>query len=348
LLAQNQGESQVKRRIGLIGLGLGAPAHARSLIDLSERVDAVAASRTQARCDAFAAQYPLATSTDIDGLIEDPSVSALILVTPPASHLELVRRAAGAGKHILLEKPLATTTADAKALVAVARDAGIRLGVVLQFRFREASLHLRRLIDDGALGEVCMATVSVPWWREQSYYDDAGRGTYARDGGGVLITQAIHTIDLFQSLIGGIAEVMAVTTRTRVHDMEAEDFVAAGLVLANGAPGCLLATTALYPGFGDRIEIAGTLGTAVLVGETLDIHYRDGSHERVGEKGDTGGVGADTADMPHEPHRALIVDFLDAIDADREPTVTGEGTLMVHGIIDALLASGRQGRRIKI
>ena len=338
----------MKRRIGLIGLGFGAPAHARSLIDLSGRIDAIAASRTQERCDAFAAQYDLPTTTDVDGLFEDPDVSALIIVTPPDTHLALVERAAAAGKHILLDKPLATTTADAARVVEVARKAGVKLGVVLQSRFRDSSLRVRDLIEAGALGDICMATVSVPWWRPQSYYDEPGRGTYARDGGGVLITQAIHLIDLFQSLTGGIAEVAAIAARTRMHDLEAEDFVAAGLMLANGAPGNLLATTALYPGASDRIEIVGTKATAILIGEWLEVRYQDGTRETAGKPPAEGGLSANTAEMPHEPHRGLIADFLDALDEDRDPGVTGEEILEVHRIIDALLESGREGRKISL
>ncbi len=338
----------MKRRIGLIGLGFGAPAHARSLIDLSESVDAIAASRTQERCDAFAAQYELPTTTDINGLFENPDVSALIIVTPPDTHLALVERAAAAGKHILLDKPLATTTDDAARVVEVTRKAGVKLGVVLQGRFRDSSLRARELIEAGALGEICMATVSVPWWREQSYYDAPGRGTYARDGGGVLITQAIHLIDLFQSLTGGIAEVAAVAARTAMHELEAEDFVAAGLVLTNGAPGNLLATTAFYPGASDRIEIVGTKGTAILIEEWLEVHYQDGTSEIAGKPAAKGGLRANTAEMSHEPHRGLITDFLEALDKDRDPGVTGEEVLEVHRIIDALLESGRKGRRISL
>jgi predicted dehydrogenase len=338
----------VKRRIGLIGLGFGAPAHARSLIDLSGRIDAIAASRTQERCDTFSARYDLPTTTDIDGLFEDPDVSALVIVTPPDTHLALVERAAAAGKHILLDKPLATTTPDAAKVVEVTRKAGVKLGVVLQERFRESSLHARELIESGALGEIGMATVSVPWWRAQSYYDEPGRGTYARDGGGVLITQAIHLIDLFQHLTGGIAEVAAIAARTALHDLEAEDFVAAGLMLTNGAPGNLLATTALYPGASDRIEIVGTRGTAILIGEWLEVHYQDGRKETAGNPPEEGGLSANTAEMSHKPHRGVITDFLDALDEDRDPGVTGKEILQVHRVIDALLESGREGRKISI
>ena len=183
-----------------------------------------------------------------------------MILTPPDTHLELVERFAGAGKHILLEKPLERSTERAAALVAVAESAGVRLGVVFQHRFREASQALRARLDQGVLGALAAVNVICPWWRPQSYYDEPGRGTLARDGGGVLITQAIHTLDLMLSLTGPVAEVAAVSGTTGLHRMETEDFAGAGLRFANGALGALIATTAAYPGFPERIELIGTAG----------------------------------------------------------------------------------------
>jgi predicted dehydrogenase len=337
----------MKRRIAIIGLGLGAPPHAKSMIDLAGRAEVVwAASRSQARCAAFAEKFPFPTTTDIDRAIGDESIEAAILVTPPNTHLDLVRRCAAAGKHVVLEKPLEVSTARAEELVRAARDARVRLGVVLQFRFRESSVRFRDLVESGALGEIALATVSVPWWRPQDYYDEPGRGSYARDGGGVLITQAIHTLDLFQSLVGGVREVSAVAATSALHRMESEDFVAAGLVLGDGAPGSLLATTALYPGFSERIEVVGTLATAVLAGEALEVRWHDGRRETAGSDRPTGS--GDPMDFAHDAHRALLADFLDALDEGRDPQVTGEEVLKVHRLIDALVEAGRSGRRVAV
>ena len=160
-----------------------------------------------------------------------------MILTPPNTHLELVERFAAAGKHILLEKPLERSTERALRLVEAAEAAGVKLGVVFQHRFREASEHLRQLLRQRALGELAVVNVSCPWWRPQSYYDEPGRGTLARDGGGVLITQAIHTLDLTLSLAGPVAEVAAITGTTGLHRMETEDFAGGGLRFANGALG---------------------------------------------------------------------------------------------------------------
>src|SRR5690606_35038369 len=130
---------------------------------------------------------------------------------------------------------------------------GRLLGAVLQHRFRTSSRRLAALLRDGELGRIAAASCTIPWWRPQSYYDEPGRGTMARDGGGVLMTQAIHTLDLFRALVGGVERVAAVSVTTPLHRMETEDFVAATLLLAGGAPASLSATTAAYPGFSEQI-----------------------------------------------------------------------------------------------
>ena len=229
-------------RIGLavIGLGPASEPHAKSLHDLAGRVDVRwAVSRTQARADAAAARYGFPGTTDIERALNDPAVQAILLLTPPAAHLEIAEQAFAAGKHVLVEKPLEVSIERARRLVAAGRASGLRFGVVLQHRFRAGSERLRALLESGRLGEIAAAWVTVPWWRPQSYYDEPGRGTFARDGGGVLLTQAIHTIDLFRSLVGVSAVTAAQTTTTKLHRMETEDYATALLRLGNGAPGVL-------------------------------------------------------------------------------------------------------------
>jgi predicted dehydrogenase len=324
-------------RIGIIGLGNAVEPHAKSLIDLKDRVEVVAAaSRSEERLKAFAARFPFATTTDIDGLIADPSVDALWILTPPNSHRELAERAAAAGKHVLLEKPLDITLERARAIVGALAKADRRLGVVLQHRFRPATLRLKEIVRSGALGEIAAASMTVPWWRPQAYYDQPGRCTLARDGGGVLLTQAIHTLDLFRSLVGDIEVLAASAATTAVHRMETEDFAAALIRLGNGAPGVIQATTAAFPGGEERIEIMGTKGTAWLAGGNLKVAYLDGRDEKVVQEGPTGG-GANVMDFPHDWHLVLIGDFLDAIAEGRDPIVSGAEALKSQELIAAIL-----------
>lgn len=337
----------MKRRVGIIGLGMAVPPHAQSLLELSERVEVAAAFTPSAEHRArFAAKYPFPVVDDLAAVLDDASISAVLVLTPPTTHLEVVRQVAEAGKHVLLEKPVEATLARAAELVALCRRAGVTLGVVLQHRFRPGSMRLAARIAEGALGEVAAASVAIRWWRPQSYYDEPGRGTLARDGGGVLMTQAIHTLDLFQSLAGPIAEVSAFAGTTRLHRMETEDFCGAALRFANGALGTLDATTASYPGFPERIEIVGTKATAVLSGK-LEIHHQDGRSEKFDASQATGG-GADPMAFSNEAHRGLIADFLDALDEGRAPRVSGAEALKVHRLIDALLRSSRERRPVAL
>jgi predicted dehydrogenase len=323
--------------IALIGLGFGAEPHAKSLVDLAHRVEVTAAvSRTEARTRAFANRFGFPVTTDIGAVIADPAIQAVIVVTPPGSHLEITERCLRAGKHVLVEKPLELTIERAEQLVRAGRQANRKLGVVLQHRFRPASLRLRSAVDTGELGTITAAWMLVPWWRPQTYYDEPGRGTMARDGGGVLMTQAIHTLDLFRSLVGVEKVLAAQAVTTPTHQMETEDFASALVRLGNGAPGTIIATTAAYPGATERIEITGTRGSASMVGGSLRLSTIDGGAENMEAEGPTGS-GAGIMDFPNDAHRAVLADFLDAIEQDRDPLVTGEEALASQRLIAEIL-----------
>jgi predicted dehydrogenase len=334
----------VTRKIGVavIGLGPASLPHSRSLIDLAERVDMRwAASRSTERVEAYRKQFPFPVTTDLDAVLADPAVEAVIVLTPPSSHLEVSSRCFEAGKHVLVEKPLELTVERGERLVAAGARAAKVFGVVLQHRFRPASLRLKAALDASELGTVEAAFLNVPWWRPQAYYDEPGRGTLARDGGGVLLTQAIHSLDLFRSLVGVSKVVAAQARTTALHQMETEDFASALLELGNGAPGTLMATTAANPGHPERIEIIGTKGFAALVGGTLTLDFLDGRREIVEAEGSTGS-GANIMDFPHDAHRAVITDFLDAIETGGQPVVTGEEALTSQRLVDEILAAARR------
>jgi predicted dehydrogenase len=325
-------------RLSVIGLGLAVAPHARSLLDLRERAEVVwAASRSQERADRFFQTYGLPVTTDVASAISDPSVDAVFVLTPPNTHADLALAALAHGKHVLLEKPLDASLERARKIVETARASKLTLGVVLQHRFRDAALRLAEIVGAGGLGNIEMASMTLPWWRPQSYYDEPGRGTRARDGGGVLITQAIHQLDLFRSLVDPLEVVAARAGTTGLHRMETEDYAAALVRVAGGAPGSIVATTAFYPGDPERIEIAGTLGSARLAGNRLVVRYLSGESEEVGSDAGSGG-GADPMDFSPEPHRRLIVDFLDAVATRRQPKASGEEALRSQTLIAAILA----------
>jgi predicted dehydrogenase len=326
--------------IALVGLGAAALPHLRSLEDLSDRIDLRFAVTRQPHPDRIRPYTGLVQLVDsLDLALHDPLVQAVIVATPPSTHLAICQQCFAAGKHVLLEKPLEVNLARAAVLVEMAQAFGLQLGVVLQHRFREAAIVLQKLLTDGRLGEVQAASVRVPWWRSQAYYDQPGRGTWERDGGGVLLTQAIHTLDLFRALVGVQSVKTAVVSQTRLHNMETEDHVSALLLLGNGAVGDLMATTAMYPGFPETIDIMGTLGSSRMSGGDLQAHFFEGDSVMVTSQGGTGS-GANMMDFSHAPHRDLLVDFIEAITDKRPPRVSGEDALKTHILIDELLRRG--------
>ena len=328
--------------IALVGLGPAALPHLRSLQDLNDRIELRYAFARDPRVDRIQPYTgPVRLTDSLELILQDHEVQAVIVATPPSTHLEICERCFAAGKHVLLEKPIELNLERATRLLELATLAGLQLGVVLQHRFRQASQVLQKLLMDGRLGEIQAASVRVPWWRSQAYYNEPGRGTFARDGSGVLLTQAIHTLDLFRALVGVQSVKSAVVRQTQLHQMETEDHVSALLVLGNGAPGDLMATTAMYPGFPETIEIIGTLGSARLTGGNLQVHFLEGAPVIISSEGGTGS-GANPMDFSHEPHRELITDFMQAISEKRSPRVSGADALKTQALISELLRVGQR------
>lgn len=334
--------------VGVIGVGMVADIHSRALRDIQDVARVVSVfARDPKRLEDFCSIRGLPAAASLESMLADPEIGAVIILTPPNARRELVAQAAAAGKHVLLEKPMERNTAGAEELAAIARAAGVTLGVVFQHRFRAASIKLRQLIEDNLLGELASAQVNVPWWRPQSYYDEPGRGTYARDGGGVLINQAIHTLDLMLSLTGPVSNVTAMMGTTRLHQMEAEDFVAAGVKFASGALGSITATTAAYPGRAESINLDFAQASARLESGVLSITHHDGRTESFGEEAGTGG-GADPMAFPHDWHASALRDFFEALRDGRQPAVNGDEALKVHRLIDAMTQSSREERTVKL
>jgi predicted dehydrogenase len=326
--------------VAVIGLGAGFPPHAKSLLDLKDRARVVwAAAPSETRTRAVAQTYGFPVTTDIEAAIADPEVAAVLVLSPANTHLPLAESAFAAGKHVLCEKPLEASVVRAEKLVAAGRKAGRRLAVILQQRFRPGSIRLKQMLDAGELGEVQAGFMIVPWWRPQSYYDEPGRGVLSRDGGGVLITQAIHTLDLFRWLVGISAVDAAQIRTTALHRMETEDYAAALLRLGNGAPGTLIATVAAYPGNPGGITVIGSRGTATLEAGNLSVAFLDGTQKTLRDAGGAGS-GANVMAFSHDAHRGVIGDFLDAIEQDRDPAIPGEEALATQRVIDDIIAKG--------
>ncbi|SMG59042.1 Gfo/Idh/MocA family protein [Paraburkholderia susongensis] len=341
--------SETGFNIAVVGAGMASAPHLASLLELRNRATVRhVVARSEERAGAFARQLPHARVTlDLDTALADENINGVLLLTPPNTHLELGTKIAAAGKHLLIEKPIDVTTSRARELVAICEEHGIVAAAVLQHRTREASRKLRQLLDARALGDIHSAGIAVPWWRPQSYYDEPGRGTLARDGGGVLMTQAIHTLDLFLWLVGRPDEVFSYAITSRGHQMECEDTVAGVMKYRSGCVASLHASTAIFPGFPERIEISGSNGSATLSGGRLTVHYTNGTVMAEGETASLGS-GANPMAFSHHAHQAVIANFIDAATHGAEPVASLKSALDVHLLIDALIASSANHRPMPI
>jgi predicted dehydrogenase len=246
-----------------------------------------------------------------------------------------------------MEKPIERSSAEAKKIVNMCKEKNVKLGIVFQHRFRESSQKLKKLVFSNSLGSIFTVQVQVPWWRDQSYYDEPGRGTYERDGGGVLISQAIHTLDLMLSLTGSVSEVQALSSTSQFHKMETEAFVAGALKFKSGASGAIFASTSSFPGNAESITLNCEKASAHLQSGVLTINWLDGRMEKFGETSGTGG-GVDPMAFPHDWHRDLIDDFVKSIQNNHNSSISGEEAINVHELIDALIESSDKGKLITI
>ena len=337
-----------KLGVGVIGTGMAAAPHAKALNDLRDNIDLRGVfSRDAKKCKIFAERFDFPFIKNVEDLINDPKLDIIIIITPPNQRLKLAQQFSGAGKHILMEKPIERSSAEAKKIVNMCKEKNVKLGIVFQHRFRESSQKLKKLVFSNSLGSIFTVQVQVPWWRDQSYYDEPGRGTYERDGGGVLISQAIHTLDLMLSLTGSVSEVQALSSTSQFHKMETEDFVAGGLKFKSGASGSIFASTSSFPGNAESITLNCEKASAHLQSGVLTINWLDGRMEKFGETSGTGG-GVDPMAFPHDWHRDLIDDFVKSIQNNHNSSISGEEAINVHELIDALIESSDKGKLITI
>ena len=334
----------------IIGMGMVAQTHLLALRDNAAglRLGAVLgrdADRVAAFCETAQGVLgcPVQGYTSLgDALSSKPDMA--IVLTPPTARLEYAQALAGAGIPTLLEKPIERTLEAARTVVESFEAAGVPVGLCFQHRTRAAAVALKQRLGAGDLGDIVHVEMRVPWWRDQAYYDAPGRGTYDRDGGGVMINQAIHTLDLALWLVGPVKQIQAMMRTSPLHQMEAEDIAAALMQFASGATGVLSASTATYPGETESIAITTTQAQITLAGDHLTIHRHDGQVETMApdDSGGTGG-GADPMAFTHAWHQSVIEDFARSALAGSAPLAPGRDVLHVHAVINAMEQAGRTG-----
>lgn len=279
-----------------------------------------------------------------DELLAHPEVDVVCLCTPSGQHAAQAIAAAAAGKHVLVEKPMALTLADADAMIEACERAGVRLGVVLQRRAEPLFRRLHEAVRAGDLGELTLGVVTLPYFRPQGYFDQAEwRGTWAQDGGGVLMNQGIHLVDLLVWLMGDPTEVQAAAGTLR-RNIEVEDTLAATLRFANGALATITGTTTAAPGFAHRLELYGTRGGVQVEGEGV-VRWRLTGPAAVApfEVGGAAnaGSGGDPRGTPATGHIGIVRDFIAALREGRPPEVDGhEGRRSLAAVLAVYRAAG--------
>lgn len=335
--------------IAVAGSGMIAGVHVTALKEIPGARIVGAWSRSAEKTRRFAEQHSIRAYQGYEELLGDPAVQVVIICLPSGYHAEYGVRAASAGKHVIVEKPIDISLGTARTLIEACRRNDRKLAVIFQNRFTPAAQKIRRALDQGLLGRLILGDAYVKWCRSPQYYaSNAWRGTKAIDGGGALINQAIHTIDLLQWMMGGVKRVSGLV-RTSTHAIESEDLGVATVEYANGAVGVIEGSTAVQPGFKERIEIHGQRGSVTLEGGNIREWKVEGCAEA--EYVDAQKVSYGAANSPavsHVNHKAQLEEILAAIQRNVEPSVNGEEGLKSLQIVLGIYESSQKGQWIDL
>jgi predicted dehydrogenase len=330
--------------------------HARAIADVPGAKVVACASRAYPSAEKFALRHGGRALESVAALVRDPQVAIVSICTPSGAHMEPAVMAANAGKHVLIEKPLEISRKRCDKIIEACERNQVKLGTVFPSRFHDCWRELKRAVDSKRFGQLTLAGAYVKWFRTQQYYDSGQwRGTWSLDGGGALMNQAIHTIDLLQWIMGPVESVNAMTATLAHERIEVEDTAVATLRFANGALGTIEATTASYPGMLKKIEIHGSEGSAIVEEEDIK-HWKFAKSlaadkkilEQWGVKTSTGGGASDPAAIGHSGHTKLFKDFISAIKKDRSPLIDGHEGRKSVAIIEAIYAAAKSGKTQKI
>jgi UDP-N-acetyl-2-amino-2-deoxyglucuronate dehydrogenase len=340
---------------GLVGCGMIAEFHARAIAEIPSAKLVAVYNRSPggARKIAAMAGEGCAVYDDLDAMLRHPGLDVVSVCTPSGAHLDPAVKAAQAGKHVVVEKPMEITVPRCDAIIRACDQAGVRLGAIFPSRFSKANLALKAAIDQGRFGRLTLGDTYVKWWRTQEYYDSGGwRGTWELDGGGALMNQAIHNVDLLLWLMGDVESVQAQTATLCHERIEVEDTAVAILRFRNGALGVIEAATSCYPGLLKRTEIHGSSGSARVEQDDITLwSFRDERPEDAALRStgnvNTGGA-ADPRDISHAGHREQLADFLHAIDTGGQPRVDGREGRKAVELIRAIYRSARTGQAVRL
>lgn len=349
-----------KLRFGIIGCGVIGPFHAQAITSLPDAELVAVADNEPGKAQKLADKYHVKPYIDFQEMFASEKLDVINICTPSGMHGEHACAAMRAGYHVIVEKPMEITRQRLDEMLRVQQEAGRKLAVISQHRFDAGTMKVHSLLQEGAFGRLVLGNAAIPWWRSQQYYDSgAWRGTWALDGGGVLMNQSIHSIDLLQWLMGPVKSIYAYTD-TLVHHMETEDVAAAVLRFANGAIGTISATTGAYPGAVTRIEIFGDQGSAIIENDHLGyLHLARDDTKEVGaygggsatKKGAAESVAAGAADPTTAlgyTHALQIADMIRAIKENGTPLLDGQAARHPVEIILGIYESARTHKEVSL
>lgn len=339
---------------GIIGLGMIADFHAQAIAQITGAKLVGVATRNATKTRAFAEKHHVPfVATDIAELVARPDIQVICITTPSAAHLDASLAAISAGKHVVIEKPIEVDTARTDKIIAAAEAAGVRIAPVFQGRFGDGARTVKAAVDAGRLGRLVLASNYVKWHRAAQYYTPP-RGLLGNDGGGAVINQAIHGLDLLLWFAGLPAEVFAWQTR-RVHtNIEVEDTACAALKFQSGALGTFEASTALWPGWARRHELCGENGSIVLEDDRIvrwefrEPRPEDESIRAAGQNNTLGSGAANPGSISVEGHRRQLQDLVDAIRENRPHALDGREGRKAVAFVNAIYSSAKTGKPVKI
>lgn len=334
---------------GIVGGGMIGAVQAAAIEQITGAKLVAVCGRDKARTAEFAAKFGCTDYTDYERFLHHPGLQIVNICTPSGTHAELGIRAAEAGKHVLTEKPIETTLEKADALIAACDRAGVKLGVIFQSRFLPAVQRIKQAVDEGRLGKLMLGDALVKWYRAPEYYaPGTWRGTLKMDGGGALINQAIHTVDLLRWIMGPVESAFAMKSALRYPHIEAEDTLVGTVKFQNGALGMIQATTSAKPGFKRRLEISGERGTVILDGDAISVWAIDGEDSSLGEAEQLTDGSANPAAISNEGHRRQIEDMMQAVLENRAPMIDGHEGRKSLELVVALYAAANEGKPVKL
>ncbi len=339
---------------GIVGAGLIADFHARAIGDLSGAKLVACCDKVEEKARGLAEKYGCRAYASYEEMLRDDQIEVVTIATPSGLHMEPTIAAAEAGKHVICEKPLEITLDRIDAMIEAHEKAGTRLGGIFPYRFNDSQTVLRQAIKSGRFGTISYAGIYVPWWRTDEYYKDSWHGTWKLDGGGALMNQSIHMVDMLCDVMPPIESVQAFTATIAHPQIETEDTAVAVLRYASGALGVIYGTTASWPGQFRRFEITGSKGTVVQVEDSFTVwqfaEERPEDEEIRGKFGAISGGGgvADPAAITHENHTRNFKAFLEALERGEDFWIDGAEARKAVEVVLAVYESASRQALVKL